>query len=147
LLGDAGYPAPLDNPDGVYAFKVSLARGAASRTIELRSIQTLNNLHFAIQRAFEWDSDHLYTFYMTGEEDDLYAFACPYAEDHPPWADEAVIGELGLVKGHSFGYLFDYGDNHWFTIKVVDIRPQADRGEYPRIVDRQGKAPEQYSEY
>ena len=144
VLREAGQPAPLDNPDGVYAFKVTLRWAKVSRTIELRSQQTLDDLHFAIQNAFRWDSDHLYTFYMSGGEDSRYAFACPYEEDRPPWADEAIIGELGLVKGHSFAYLFDYGDSHVFTIKVADTRPQAGPGKYPRVVEKQGEAPEQY---
>jgi hypothetical protein len=144
VLREAGQPVPLDNPDGVYAFKVSLRWAKVSRTIELRSKQTLDNLHFAIQNAFRWDSDHLYTFYMSGEEDNRYAFACPYEEDRPPWTDKAIIGELGLVKGHSFAYLFDYGDNHVFTIRFVDVRPQAGPGKYPRVVEKQGEAPEQY---
>ena len=145
VLLQAGQPAPMDNPHGVYAFKVSLKWAKVSRTIELRSEQSLDNLHSAIQNAFRWDSDHLYSFYMSGEEDDRYAFACPYEEDRPPWTDEAIIGELGLVKGHQFAYLFDYGDNHVFTIKVEDIRPQAGPGKYPRVVEKQGEAPEQYS--
>ena len=115
VLREAGQPAPMDNPDGVYAFKVTLRWAKVSRTIELRAKQTLDDLHFAIQNAFRWDSDHLYSFYMSGEEDNRYTFACPYEEDRPPWTDEAIIGELGLVKGHSFAYLFDYGDNHVFT--------------------------------
>ena len=144
VLREAGQPAPMDNPDGVYAFKVTLRWAKVSGTIELRAKQTLDDLHFAIQNAFRWDSDHLYNFYMSGGEDNRYAFACPYEEDRPPWTDEAIIGELGLVKGHSFAYLFDYGDNHVFTIKVADIRPQADPGKYPRVVEKQGEAPEQY---
>lgn len=36
------------------------------------------------------------------------------------------------------------GDNHVFTIKVEDIRPKAEPAKYPRVVDRQGAAPEQY---
>jgi hypothetical protein len=144
VLRDAGQPAPMDHPHGVYAFKVRLRWAKASRTIELRSEQTLDDLHFAIQNAFRWDSDHLYTFYMSGEEDARYAFACPYEEDRPRWTDDAIIGELGLVKGHQFSYLFDYGDSHMFTIKVEDIRPQAGPGKYPRVVEEQGEAPEQY---
>ena len=144
VLRDAEQPVPMDNPHGVYAFKVSLKGARVSRTVELRSEQTLDDLHFAIQNAFRWDSDHLYSFYMSGEEDDRYAFACPYEGDRPPWTDEAIVGELGLVKGHQFTYLFDYGDNHVFTIKVEDIRPQAGPGKYPRVVEKQGEAPEQY---
>ncbi len=146
VLREAGQPVPMDNPDGAYAFKVSLEWAKVSRTIELRSEQTLDDLHFAIQNAFGWDSDHLYCFYITGKEDDRYTFACPHEEDRPPWTDEALIGELGLVKGHSFAYLFDYGDSHVFTIKVEDIQPKAGRGKYPRVVEKQGEAPEQYPE-
>jgi len=44
---------------------------------------------------------------------------------------------------HLAGF-YPYGDNHVFTIKVEDIRPQAGPGKYPRVVEKQGEAPEQY---
>lgn len=145
-LQDADLPIPLDNPGGVYAFKVKLMWAKhIYRTIELRSEQTLDDLHFAIQRAIHWDADHLYSFYMNGVlYDDRYAFACPFEDDRPPWTDEAVVGELGLVKKHKFLYFFDYGDSHKFEVEVVDIRPEAEPGEYPRLVDSRGEAPPQY---
>ena len=71
-------------------------------------------------------------------------FSCPYEDDRPPWTDEAVLSELGLVKGHRFLYYFDYGDGHQFEIEVTDIRPAAERGKYPRVVESHGKAPRQY---
>src|SRR5439155_22488760 len=115
------------------------------RTIELLSEQTLDDLHFAIQRAIHWDADHLYSFFMNGQKhDDRYAFACPYEEDNPPWTNEAIIGELGLVKKHKFLYYFDYGDSHEFEVEVVDIHPKATSGKYPRVADSQGDAPAQY---
>jgi len=146
ILRMVGQPVPLDNPGGVYVFKVKFMRAKRiSRTIELRSEQTLDDLHFAIQRAIGWDADHLYSFYMNGQLDDQrYAFACPYEEDRPPWTDEAIIGELGLVVKHKFLYYFDYGDSHQFEVEVVGIRPQAEPGKYPRVVDSQGEAPPQY---
>ena len=49
VLREAGQPAPLDNPDGVYTFRVTLRWAKVSRTIELRSQQTLDDLHFAIR--------------------------------------------------------------------------------------------------
>ncbi len=139
-------PVPFDHPGGVYAFKAKFERAKRIyRTIELRSEQTLEGLHFAIQSAIGWDADHLYTFYMNGARNDRrYAYACPYEDDNPPWTDEAIIGELGLVKKHKFLYYFDYGDDHEFEIEVVAIKPQADEGKYPRVVDSKGEAPEQY---
>ena len=45
---------------------------------------------------------------------------------------------------HKFLYFFDYGDSHEFEVEVVGIHPQAGPGDYPRVVDQQGKAPPQY---
>jgi len=146
ILREAGLPVPNDNPGGVYAFKVRLTWSkSAYRVIELRSDQTLDDLHFAIQSAFRWDADHLYSFFMNGQVwDRNYGFACPYEEDNPPWTDEAIIGELGLTPKHRFLYFFDYGDSHEFEVQVVDIRPEAGRGKYPRVVESHGEAPQQY---
>ena len=146
VLRAAGLPVLLDNPGGVYAFKVKFMWAKrVFRTIELRSEQTLDDLHFAIQRAIGWDADHLYSFYMNGQlYDRRYAFACPYEDDCPPCTDEAIIGELGLVVKHKFLYYFDYGDSHLFEVEVVGIRPQAEPGKYPRVVDSRGEAPRQY---
>lgn len=141
-----GLQVPNDNPQGVYSFKVKYqyAKGFY-RTIELLSDQTLDELHFGIQRAIHWDADHLYSFYMNGVlYDRHFAFACPYEDDNPPWTDEANIGELGLVKNHKFLYHFDYGDSHEFEIEVVGIQAQAEDVTYPRVVDQKGEAPSQY---
>ena len=65
-----------------------------------------------------------YSFHMNGQRGDRrYAFACPYEDDRPPWTDEAVIGELGLVMKHKFLYYFDYGDSHEFEIEVTRYPP------------------------
>jgi len=36
------------------------------RKIEMRADQTLEELHLAIQNAYDWDADHLYSFFMSG---------------------------------------------------------------------------------
>ena len=146
VLRAVGHPIPLDNPKGAYAFKVKFSwNKRIYRIIELRSEQTLDDLHFAIQRAIGWDADHLYSFFMNGERfNDDYAFSCPYEEERPPWTDEAIIGELGLTMKHKFLYYFDYGDGHKFEVEVADVRSTAEPGEYPRVVESRGEAPPQY---
>ncbi len=141
LLRAAEHPVLRDNPDGVYAFKVTHKwHKGVTRVIELKSEQTLEDLHRAIQHALEWDSDHLYSFFMNGEKyDHRFGVACSYEEDNPPWTDEAVLGELGLTLKHKFLYYFDYGDSHEFRIQVVGISPRAKPGEYPRVVASQGE--------
>ncbi len=143
-----GKPVPLDCPGGVFLFKTIL-EGApdCSRTVALQSEQTLEVLHLAIQDAFEWDADHLYSFFMNNKPYDWrYTFVCPYEEDNPPCSDEAVIGELGLTKKHKLLYLFDYGDSRYFEVQVVDIKEKAEEREYPCVVDEQGRSPKQYGE-
>ncbi len=146
ILRLADLSIPLDNPDGVYDLKVTLlAQPRTYRTISVRAQQTLADLQRFIQHAFDWDNDHLFTFYMNGRKyDDQYRYSCAYEESRPPWAYEVQIGQLGLVKKHTFLYHFDYGDDHLFEIKVQEIRPNIRTGNYPRIIDSYGKAPHQY---
>jgi len=141
LLRETEHPVPLDNPRGAYSFEIKYKwMKGITRTIELKSEQTLWDLHEAIQRAFKWDSDHLYSFFMNGQKwNRRYGFASPDEEDHPPFADEAVIGELGLTPKHKFLYYFDYGDSHEFEIQVVGIYPQTEPGGYPRVTASQGE--------
>jgi hypothetical protein len=149
ILRAAELSVPLDNPGGVYAFKVRLTWArAVYRTIEMRSEQALDELHFAIQKAWNWDADHLYSFFMNGQlYDENYAFACPDDDEGPRWTTEAAVGELGLTLKHKFLYFFDYGDSHRFEIEVVDIKPKAERSRYPRVVDKQGQVPAQYGSW
>ncbi len=51
---------------------------------------------------------------------------------------------LCLVRKHKFLYYFDYGDGNEFEVEVLDIRPRAEPGTYPRVVDSKGDAPAQY---
>jgi hypothetical protein len=73
-------------------------------------------------------------------------FTSPY-EDEGPYADEVRIGELGLVKGQTFLYLFDYGDEWRFRVTLEEIRHDQPHPKSPRIVERKGGSPEQYPKY
>ena len=50
---------------GVYTFKVSLTNGIW-RNINISHHNYLSDLHLAIQKAFNFDNDHLYSFYIGG---------------------------------------------------------------------------------
>jgi hypothetical protein len=179
------------------------------RSIEIADEHTLEALHYAIQKAFGWDADHLYSFYMSGKrwdekteyrvpeeeylgfknweiiddqeahdgapEDPLAAFANVSNEDLDALMIEvagklgvsveklqAMIEEteeepyerdvrytrlatLGLKRGRRFLYLFDYGDEYFFPIRVEAITPlSGDEIGGPRVVAMAGEAPLQY---
>jgi hypothetical protein len=146
LLMDIKQPLPPDIPNGTYALKVNF-QGDKSfyRTIEIRSDDTLYDLHRAIQNALEWDDDHLYSFYLSGQlYDEGSKFVSSFEEEGPLFVDDFPLNELGLTKGHTFIYYFDYGDSHVFEVTVVGINPTPAPGSYPRVIDQKGKRVPQY---
>lgn len=238
-----------------YTFHVSIpGTGRVWRKIELAEGQTLEDLHWAIQEAFDFDGDHLFSFFMSGkawdrsseyslpedafdwieagtddeadledDEDDEDEFEAEIDDETaqslrealgaapPPQSFEEMLSlissnaelrgqmvklmseqtgipafmadmllknadslmgalpegmldgmfeddsdiqgdvrtttveSLGLEPGQSFLYLFDYGDEWRFTVKLSRIGAASEPGvEYPRIVEVVGEAPPQY---
>jgi hypothetical protein len=77
-LGLLGRPVPADHPDSVYLLEVRLRGDKAVRTIAALAENTLSDLHYAIQSAYRWDADHLYSFYMNGVRfDERYEIGLP----------------------------------------------------------------------
>lgn len=191
-----------------YTFHVSIpGTGRVWRKIEMLESQTLAELHLEIQDAFDFDKDHLYSFFMSGKAwddsseyrlpDDVPPWSTVVAEDEPApdtseedaeWANyeaslrqrleearqaglnneqiafmeqvlqhalsryrepddvrRTKLADLDLSQGQTFLYLFDYGDEWRFRVRVHAINEDAATGtEYPRIVETVGKAPAQY---
>ncbi len=71
-----------------YTFHVSIpGTGRVWRKIELVEDHTLEDLHWAIQEAFHFGGDHLYSFFMSGKAWDRsteYAFPASAFE----WDDD-----------------------------------------------------------
>ena len=131
-----------------YTFRINhRALPEVWRDIELAEDQTLEDLHLAIQQAYGWYDDHLYSFYMSGTAWDSSS------EIGSPWSDSRLhthqvrVGLLELKEGQKFLYLFDYGDNHEFDVALQSIDTQAKKGKYPKVVGKQGKSPPQYPDY
>jgi hypothetical protein len=60
------------------------------RTIAVRSDQTLVDVHHTLQAAFDWDDDHLYSFWLDGEF--WSRNGCEYT--HPLHAQPSPLGPL-----------------------------------------------------
>ena len=128
---------------GALVLRVSL-RGGVSRTLLLSSEHTLEDFHDTIQDAFDFDSDHLYAFFIDGIPWSRNRIYAPGGEG--PFADNVCMGELGLFPHQQFLYIFDFGDEWHFKVEVLEIRD--DEGpSAPVITERKGKSPEQYPYY
>ena len=143
----ANFPQQQQEAD-TYIFKVSLSRNTW-RKIEVSSTHTLEDLHRAIQLAFSFDDDHLYAFYLDGKKysrnwDQVYN--CPRSGDGNSTAD-AIIGQLGLQRGQIILYLFDFGDEWEFSVKLEEVLQKGTKLPHPKIIEFKGEAPEQYPDF
>jgi Plasmid pRiA4b ORF-3-like protein len=129
--------------EGVYVFKVSL--GNVWRRIAIPDSLTLEDLADEILDAVNFDCDHLYEFTFRDQLGRAASINHP-GVDEGPFADEYPIGELPLQPGQSMTFLFDFGDNWKFNVKLEKIDPPSPRMKKSRVLEKHGKAPEQYPE-
>ncbi|MCL2321210.1 MAG: plasmid pRiA4b ORF-3 family protein [Oscillospiraceae bacterium] len=136
---------PQKGPDSssmVYEFKVQLDR-SCYRVIQCRGDHTFEDLHLAIQKAFDFDNDHLYAFFMDGKRWSHNSISSPDS-DKAPFADEVCIVESRLRVNQSIMYLFDFGDEWPFKVTLLKIFKSDSVILHPQIVKSVGESPEQY---
>ena len=136
--------AKIHIPKKTYVISVSLMKGCY-RHIRIASNKTLDDLSTAILKAFDFDNDHLYAFFMDNKrwsDDDPYFLQPEYGERD---AAKYKLAQVGLEKGKKFLYLFDFGDEWWFSCKVLNVID--DVYEATEVVRSVGEAPEQYPSY
>jgi len=143
----------------VFVFRAKLNgwRGVR-RTIAIRCDQTLADLHHALQRAFEWDDEHLYAFWLggkfwpRGETEYVHPLALeayPLAQWDPARVKQRRksagrrLERLRLSKGQRIAYVFDFRDEWRVRLTLREIEAD-DGGHYPRVLEAVGEAPPQY---
>ncbi|MGF1479543.1 MAG: DUF6398 domain-containing protein [Cyanophyceae cyanobacterium] len=159
-------PAVKASPDTLYVFDVYLLDGplteafiannpVVSRTIEMKGRSTLADLHKTIFQAFDRREEHLYEFQLKGQgPHDPNAKRYGVKRAAPSEAEaltgdvaSTAIASLDLAVNEVFGYWFDFGDDWWHQINVVDIVEQTPPGKYPIISNRVGDSPPQYTDF
>lgn len=80
---------------------------------------------------------------MDGELWSYDAFYPPEC-DEGPYTDEVRIDELELSVGQEFLYLFDFGDQWHFYVRLVEIKKECPKLSGPKVIESKGEAPDQY---
>ncbi len=119
------------------------------RTISVRDDLTLVDLHYALQSAFGWDDDHLYSFWLDGSfwASDGEHYMHPYhaASTDPPGRSAcARLNELALAEGRQIAYEFDFEREWRVILELREIRPAQGSAAVARCIEREGVAPPQY---
>ena len=136
--------ARINLPQKSYVISASLGKGCY-RHIKIASNKTLDELSQAILSAFDFDNDHLHAFFMDNKRwshDDPYFLQPEYGERDTTMYK---LAQVGLKKDKKFLYLFDFGNEWWFSCKV--LRVIDDVCEDTEVVRSIGDAPEQYPDY
>jgi Plasmid pRiA4b ORF-3-like protein len=105
--------------------------------------QPLTALHDAMQEAFGWYDDHLYSFWLDGRFWGDEEVTSPDVPDEAERTADLPIAELDLRVGRRIAYVFDFGDE-WRVRLTVRERVAA-TGDHPRVLELRGTPPPQYA--
>ncbi len=135
-----------ESREGIYTFKVTILEDSkAWRKIAIGSERSAEDLHLAIQKAYDFGNDHLYAFYLVGWDNYDYAVMDPRGGDGVD-ASEFKISDIRIYEGDTIGYLFDFGDDWRFDVTLEKIE-EGNPSKSAVIVESKGEAPEQYPDY
>jgi hypothetical protein len=133
-------PVP-ERREGTCVFRVSLGN-ILWREIAIGDEETLEDLVPCILNSVKFDFDHLYEFRFRDVLGRRVSVRHPVM-DEGPFTDEVEIGALPLKVGQSMTFMYDFGDNWEFDVKLMRIDPPS-RGKLPKVLKKHGKAPPQY---
>lgn len=123
---------------------------AVYRDIVIRHTQSFQDLHFAILKAYEFDSKHQATFYRSndnwqrGREISFEKYDKAYRVDPLIMAD-TVIGSEIQDTNQKFIYEYDF-NKHWvFLIALISVsKEENNKISYPAVSRVEGFGPQQY---
>ena len=120
------------------------------RDIVVRHTQNFQALHFAILKAFEFDSKHKATFFrsndnwLRGREISFERYDKPYVVE-PLIMQEIIIGSEIKDTNQKFVYEYDF-EKHWlFLVELINVsKEESSKIEYPSVSRTEGIGPQQY---
>jgi hypothetical protein len=141
-------PKPEELRNGVFVFKVSL--GDSWRRIAIPATCDLDDLADGILESVDFDHDHLWCFeYRDPRGPTVRAegprCAAPYCHDLNIL--DVLIGELPLEMGQSMTFLYDFGDNWLFNVRLERVGPPGETRRRATLLEAQGDPPLQYPDW
>ena len=123
-----------------------------SRRIEILESHTLSDLHRAIFQAFDRQEEHLYEFQIGGKgphdpKNRVYGLTQALRREEDDMAagnvETTTLANAGISVDQPFGYWFDFGDDWWHQVNLVEVRANTCLDGFPKVVGRVGDSPPQ----
>lgn len=144
----------------VYRFRVSLEDNEdIYRDIDIRSAQTYEQFHDAIQEAFKFDNKHSASFFVSDDYWRKNQEVTLRKEDLPLDEEEIrkkvdpkkLMSEVKVAKfieqpHQRFIYVFDTTAQWSFLIEMIKITEENPKLKYPAVTRSVGAAPKQYKQ-
>jgi hypothetical protein len=112
---------------------------------EIDSESVLEDLHFLLQRALDFDNDHLYIFYIARTER-THRDRITFDEENGGIYETKLSSLFPLPKRRTLYYHFDFGDDWKFKIARASrtMHEPVPGVKYPRLIHETGTRPIQY---
>ena len=122
-----------------YTLKVTYHQSTIWREIELLGVQTLHDLHNAIQQTFTIGvNSNNFAFFMSGQQSNESTEYSVRMRSVNRGVSTTHLLNLALELHQHFFYSFHYKTDFHFTLEVVKIDPAAPDSHYPRLHNAHG---------
>lgn len=129
--------------NGAYTLRVNYTK-TIWRKIKLPATATMEDVHYEILDAYQFDDDHLYSFFTDGKKWSKHCIASPNDTFTLSHASNIQLGSIGMKKNEPLLYLYDYGDEWTFTVVLEEIDEQHTQYFEPYLIEAEGESPQQY---
>lgn len=98
-------------------------------------------------KVYEFDDAHLYFLFIDGKKWSHKSIVSSLHDFGDLSASAVRIGDLALMRGQSFLYLYDYGDEWTFQISVAKILESDATLQSQYVKEQRGSEPDQYLDW
>ena len=154
---------PLEARSRIYVLDVYIVDGPiepdffnqnplVSRRMELLEHHTLADLHRAIFQSFERQAEHLYEFQIGGKgpndpNNRVYSLSQALRREGDELAagdvETTTLADAGIGVDQPFSYWFDFSDDWWHQVNLVEVRANQCLEGFPKVVGWVGDSPPQ----
>jgi len=135
-----------------YKFRV-LIEGEKNvfRDIEINSHQNFEDFHNCILTSFGFDNSQMASFYLSdfdwnkGQEISLFDMGISEGDEEKLIMNQTTIKEGINCVGCHLLYTYDFLNMWNFFIELLEISVKEKKGDFPKLVHSEGKAPKQNS--
>ena len=139
----------------IYKFRVTIEDNSDKvifRDIEIKSTQTFKDFHQIILKAFNFDNSQMASFYVSDEDwnkaQEIALFDMQLTEEEGLkvliMSETEINTQINCIGQHLV-YTYDFLNMWNFFIELLEISVKEKKGDFPKLVHSEGKAPKQNS--